>query len=272
MPKKLTTDYFRRYLKVAPLSLAVFRGTEAAYFADHELKPPVLDVGCGFGEFAGVYYQNKVEMGIDINLKDLLKAQDSAKYHKLAWVDARDTPFPDNHFQTVISVSVFEHIANIPPVLQEIYRVLKPGGTLIFTANLREMHRELYWPGIFDRFGLPQFRPFYIRRFDRVFQHVSMQSYAWWQKTIPACGFEIVDCRRILDAKKTRLFDLTILSAFPSQFTKKFFGKRVVYRSRWFQNWLFRRFAPLVAAPDDPDTGSVLFCVCRKPDMRSGSA
>ena len=42
--------------------------------------------------------------------------------------DGRVMPFDDNHFDVVFSWGVMEHVADVPAVLAEIKRVLKPGG------------------------------------------------------------------------------------------------------------------------------------------------
>ena len=44
--------------------------------------------------------------------------------------DCRSLPFPDEFFDAAVSISVFEHVTCLPEVLKELYRVLKPGGTL----------------------------------------------------------------------------------------------------------------------------------------------
>lgn len=48
--------------------------------------------------------------------------------------DVCDMPFPDNSFDAVFLIEVLEHVHNPPKALSEIYRVLKPGGTLIFSV------------------------------------------------------------------------------------------------------------------------------------------
>lgn len=40
-------------------------------------------------------------------------------------------PFPDNHFDAVVSTTVMEHAQNKHEVFSEIWRVLKPGGTML---------------------------------------------------------------------------------------------------------------------------------------------
>lgn len=47
-------------------------------------------------------------------------------------------PYPDNHFDSVVSFQVIEHIKNDNLFLSEIHRVLKPGGTaLLTTPNIK---------------------------------------------------------------------------------------------------------------------------------------
>jgi SAM-dependent methyltransferase len=48
--------------------------------------------------------------------------------------DVCDMPFPDNSFNAVFLIEVLEHVHNPPKALSEIYRVLKPDGTLIFSV------------------------------------------------------------------------------------------------------------------------------------------
>jgi SAM-dependent methyltransferase len=49
------------------------------------------------------------------------------------------TGLPDNAFDVVVSFQVIEHIANDNLYLQEIHRVLKPGGTALITTPNRKM-------------------------------------------------------------------------------------------------------------------------------------
>ena len=48
--------------------------------------------------------------------------------------DALNPPFPDAHFDTVISTQMLEHVEKPWVVVQHIKRILKPGGTCIVTA------------------------------------------------------------------------------------------------------------------------------------------
>jgi SAM-dependent methyltransferase len=45
--------------------------------------------------------------------------------------DGRKLPFPEGHFDVVLSSNVLEHVQNLPDTLRELTRVLKPGGTML---------------------------------------------------------------------------------------------------------------------------------------------
>lgn len=58
--------------------------------------------------------------------------------------DARHIPFADGSADAVLCTQVIEHIPEPAPVLQDIWRILKPGGKLILSV-----------PGIFPQHGYP---------------------------------------------------------------------------------------------------------------------
>lgn len=51
--------------------------------------------------------------------------------------DVRGIPFKENTFDLVISPSTLDHFLEIDVALNEIYRILKPGGTFAITLNNR---------------------------------------------------------------------------------------------------------------------------------------
>jgi SAM-dependent methyltransferase len=58
-------------------------------------------------------------------------------------------PFPDNHFDYAISLQVLEHVEDPRPLLEEMYRVLKPGGEAAIRCEnylaFREQHYRVPW-------------------------------------------------------------------------------------------------------------------------------
>ncbi|MBI2641224.1 class I SAM-dependent methyltransferase, partial [Candidatus Roizmanbacteria bacterium] len=109
--KSKTEEFFRRYLRISPLGLALWRSVEARHLATVKLERPILDIGCGWGEFAEAFGK-KIDMGIDIAPRDLYVAAKGGMYENLTLADARDLPFSDSSYSSIISISTFEHIPN----------------------------------------------------------------------------------------------------------------------------------------------------------------
>ena len=90
----------------------------------------VLDVCCGRGEFLNEFILNGLE-GHGVDIDDIcLKYFPKIKYHQ---ADLSKDPFPfeDNFFDVIFSKSVIEHFYYPESIIQESYRVLKPGGKII---------------------------------------------------------------------------------------------------------------------------------------------
>lgn len=103
-----------------------------------------LDIGCG-GGYASEFMAKRGIKVSGIDLSD--KSVEAAKYHAKETgleIDyrigcAESLPFPDQQFEVVLCVDVLEHMANLPKVFQEAYRVLKPNGYLLFDTINRTL-------------------------------------------------------------------------------------------------------------------------------------
>lgn len=107
----------------------------------------ILDIGTGLGGKLKFYIDAdaKSVTGVDISPGSLATAhkytdslaQTSNKYSciHLSLSDAAHLPFPTDHFDTIVSINVFEHIANVEGAVLEAYRVLKPRGLAFLHFN-----------------------------------------------------------------------------------------------------------------------------------------
>lgn len=109
---------------------------QAYHLAAPFVQGKVLEPGCGEGRgIALLSPKADTYMALD-KINDVIEVL-KPKYPK---VDFRQMVFPpfdgleDNSFDTVISFQVIEHIKDDRLFLQEIYRVLKPGGKAIITT------------------------------------------------------------------------------------------------------------------------------------------
>ena len=260
-------EYLRRYLEVTPLSLAVQRSIEAKHISSVRLEKPILDLGCGFGEFAGVFFEGKVEVGVDISKKELKNAQKTKKYKKLVQADAKKLPFKNNTFKTIIAVSTLEHIENVNEAFLEVFRVLTPGGRLVFTVNLDRIDIYLFWPKILKKIGLRNLADSYPNFYHEVFKHKSLGGKKKWTESLKKAGFKIEELREIFSPEATAHFDRFLITAWPSQLAKLIIGRRWVWRPRWFREWLVARYSWLVEREEKE--GSNLFVVAVKPARKS---
>jgi SAM-dependent methyltransferase len=118
---------------------------EAAFAAVREAAPRrVLEVGCGWGEFAA---RIAAELGAEVVALDI-----SPRMVELArerGVDARvgdvqALPFPDSSFDVVAGNWMLYHVPDLDLGLSELARVLRPGGRLVAATNGLDHLGELW--------------------------------------------------------------------------------------------------------------------------------
>jgi SAM-dependent methyltransferase len=101
----------------------------------------ILDYGCG----AGAVVLAGRAAGLDIWGADVFyegaetRPPDSGF---ISTVAAGRIPFPDAHFDLVTNNQVMEHVPDLDAVLEEIHRVLKPGGALLSLFPSLDVWRE----------------------------------------------------------------------------------------------------------------------------------
>lgn len=116
----------------------------------------ILDLGCGEGRHVIAAYveENVTAIGVDLCFKDVQATQEKfipfaeidnpEKHFGLSVANALKLPFADNSFDKIICSEVLEHIPDYAGALQEIARVLKPGG--LFCASVpRRWPEKICW-------------------------------------------------------------------------------------------------------------------------------
>lgn len=255
--------YFRRYLRIGPLALALWRSVEAKHLSRVDLKRPILDLGCGFGEFAVAYADEPIDMGIDINSRDLYVAAKTSRYKNLMLGDARDLPFADNSYGSIFSISTLEHITNSDKVLKEAYRVLKPGGIIFLTLETDEVDEATFYRPMLKKIGLSGLSNFASKRYNALFHRQTLLPKSVWRNKIEKAGFKIETYRDIISPEVNKLFDIWLITAWPSMLLKPFIGKRVVFRPKFMEDILTKRFLRYVT--EEEKEGTNLLIIAKKP-------
>jgi len=95
----------------------------------------ILEIGCGTGYFTRELTRHGADIvAIDVSpdLLEIAKAKYSAPNVRYEIQNAYALTYVDAMFDSVVGSSILHHL-EIEEALREIYRVLKPGGTIYFT-------------------------------------------------------------------------------------------------------------------------------------------
>ena len=88
----------------------------------------LLEVGCGRGHLLRVIQDAGARAsGVDLNPQAI--AQGEAD--DMAVASATHLPFPDAHFDGLVSVHAIEHLPDLDTALAEMVRVVRPGGRIV---------------------------------------------------------------------------------------------------------------------------------------------
>ena len=129
------------------------RQVHSHYYIEQAMTAPdapslVVDLGCGNGASTELFrrWQPDVEwIGVDIEQSDLARGISG---EKVIFYDGVNLPFPDGSIPLIYTNQVFEHVRYPEPLLNEIRRVLTPGGVFIgSTSQLEPYHSWSMWGG-----------------------------------------------------------------------------------------------------------------------------
>lgn len=135
-----------------------------------------LDVGCGSGNYTNAIFKQGFQItGLDISEEMLGKAK--LKNERIDWIcgDAKNMPFPNGSFNGATCVLATHHIKDIEVAFQEVFRVIKNGNFVIFTAFPEQM--KSYW--------LNRYFPEMLQKAGR-----EMASYESLSKSLSNTGFQ----------------------------------------------------------------------------------
>ncbi|MEM9726162.1 MAG: methyltransferase domain-containing protein [Pseudomonadota bacterium] len=157
----------------------------AALLSDLGADSGVIDLGAGYGGSARRLAQ---QFGCSVRCLNISDAQNDANRHKtrLAGLSEKvsvlhgsyeEIPEADNSFDVAWSQDAFLHSGRRSVVLAEAFRVLKPGGQLVFTDPMQADDVDpAALTQVYERIGLPD-----------------MGSFRFYRETAEKLGFEVLD-------------------------------------------------------------------------------
>jgi len=206
-PSSLARPLLETFLRLYPFqpATAFFRSVEVAYVISEGLPPGRgLDLGCGDGKLTGVLFAHlgrRALVGIDPDPTETELARESGLYEEVHTVSGDSVPAADESFDFVLSNSTLEHIPDIGPVLDETARVVKPGGSFIFTVPSERFHECLRGPLVSgDRAG-------YLRELDERNAHLRYWSPERWREELSHRGLSAGTATRYLTREEMRRWE-----------------------------------------------------------------
>lgn len=119
--------------QILPLAVRLLAGYER-----------ILDLGAGEGQIARLAAEAGSEVvGVDPTWSQMREAQHRGGGPRYAQAGAAELPFDSDAFDAVVACLVFEHIEELDSAVDEVARVLRPGGRFAFFLN----HPLLQTPG-----------------------------------------------------------------------------------------------------------------------------
>lgn len=243
--------------------MAIIRSQEAMLFQKHsELimgKRKILDFGCSEGFFAQTVFGKKIiDVGLDLfNNKRIKEARKEKVYKKITLYDGNKIPYSDNYFNNVVSNCVLEHIPNIRLSLNEIYRVLKPGGYFLTSVMTDQWENNLFGSKIFGKGYLNYMRKTQV--------HHNLFSNQQWQKYFQKTGFKIQLIEGYLYKKSSFYLDLFHYLSIGSLISYKLFNKWILFNIAFFNKIKTQFIKKIIINENDPDKASAVFFIIKKP-------
>ena len=142
----------------------------------------VLDIGCGSSR---IILDLKNAVGMDILQRKLRWLKPN--HERLVRGSTFALPFKNASFDVVINSEVIEHVPESPEIMDEMWRVLRPGGTLILGTP------------DYDRWSWNMLEWIYGKVLPGAYAHEHITHYTRESlaRAIRARGFEILDCQYV---------------------------------------------------------------------------
>ena len=147
-----------------------------------DTRDGILDIGCGSSR---IILDLPEAVGLDILQNKLRWLR--FRHRRLVRASCDRLPFGDGSFATVINSEVIEHVPDAPEVWSEMWRVLRPGGTLILGTP--DYDRRLWWvlEWIYGKV-LPD---------AYAHEHITHYTRAGLTARLRAAGYEVLECRYV---------------------------------------------------------------------------
>lgn len=236
-----------------PLPHLLWRIGEWQALARCELRPPVLDLGCGDGWFGRMLYAPAAAGAVDHDRTQAEQARRQGVYRWALVGDVVRLPFRAGAWPTVVANSTLEHVRDLDGALAEIRRVLAPGGRCYITAPGEHFTTLLFHTTWLRKIGAAGLAQAYGRWLNGYLTHYHCLSVSEWRGRLAAAGLTLAAAEPLLPGRAVALWDALL----PVQFVGRRLN-RIAPWYRWTQGWrrrLLLRWLPRLVLAEGEEGG-----------------
>lgn len=237
---------------------AVYRTLDAVMLRRVPLSPPVLDLGCGNGEFATLTGLAPA-LGVDRSIPDCRSAASSGRYTHVLAADLHALPVGGERFASAYCNSTLEHVERPEVVLQEAARVIRPGGTIALTVPTPRKREWLYYAECADAIaGDHNLAERYRAAFDEYWAHRHYFESADLAGLLGSAGFTVTQLAPYESRSVSQAID--VLNQLRLDWPAEAAGSTADLVRAGTRAAIHRHLRPLVADPG-VGSGASLLCV-----------
>ncbi len=194
-PADLAQHWIRRALEELEIAQEVLDD-----YGLRQIPGVLLDVGCSTGAMlAASSAPNRLVFGVDVAFRWLavgsIRLQELGISHCFICANAESLPFPSGSVDVLTAMDLMEHVRDPLAAFKEMHRVLRVGGTSLWSTNNRycpipDPQIRLWGVGLLPRRWQ---RPYVAyRRPDLHAYHVSMMSAGELRRLCHQAGFNLI--------------------------------------------------------------------------------
>ena len=253
-------DFLFLHIRDLPYFRGLLRAVESEFYQELDMPAPILDVGCGDGNFAALTFDRQIDVGLDPWHGPIHEAKRYGKYRLLVESNGDHAPFPDGYFSSAFSNSVLEHIPQVQDVLNETARMLKPGAPFYFCVPNTNFTQNLSVARFFDRIGLKPLASAYRKFFNFISRHQHCDRPDLWEARLTEAGFKVERWWHYFSPSALATLEWGHYLGLPSLISRKLFGRWILAPYRWNLSLIYRLLQKYVDNPMH-DSGAYTFYV-----------
>lgn len=188
-------------------SLSLWRAWEHAAYQGFKLPEPVLDLGCGDGQFFSFLWPEvRTVIGVDHDPGAVEAARSRSVYREVHVVSADNIPVPAESMASAFANCSLEHMERLPAVLGRLHRSLRPGSPFLLSVVTEKFVEWQTLPLLVQELG-DRGRARELAEEYKKYHHLENPlPPGVWKSHLEEAGFEVREHIPIVPEMTSRLF------------------------------------------------------------------